>query len=391
MAGRDYLLDISRLIWRRWSGRLPTGIDRVCLEYARHFGSRAGAVVQYRDKVFVLTSRDSDRLVGFLLESGSEAARGKLIALTLLALARSSRSPPRPGMIYLNVGHTGLDRPGLLRWMAESAVRAVHLIHDLIPISHPQFCRPGEAERHRARMINALVSATGLICNSEVTRHAMEDFSRHVGLPMPRAIVAWISGSPVPTEPTPKVLTKPFFVTLGTIEGRKNHVLLLNVWNSLVSRLGDRAPMLIIVGQRGWEADAAFAILDSGGKLDGYVVELPRCDDEELAGWLVGARSLLMPSFAEGFGLPIIEALQQGVPVIANNLPVYREVAGDIPTYLNPSDAHAWEQRIEDFMADDRERARQLAAIREYRAPDWASHFGAVEEWLDTLQPVLQP
>jgi len=95
---------------------------------------------------------------------------------------------------------------------------------------------------------------------------------------------------------------------------------------------------------------------------------------------------LLMPSFAEGFGLPLIEAMELGTAVIANDLPVFREIAGDIPTYLAPQDADAWRAAILAFMQDGPDLARQKAALKSYRAPNWAGHFKTVDAWLAKLK-----
>lgn len=89
-----------------------------------------------------------------------------------------------------------------------------------------------------------------------------------------------------------------------------------------------------------------------------------------------------MPSFVEGFGLPIIEALQLGTPAIASDLPVFREIADDIPTFLPVDATEQWVQRIAEFVSDVPERARQVERIRQYRAPDWPSHFAIVDAWL---------
>jgi glycosyltransferase involved in cell wall biosynthesis len=381
---RDLLLDVSRLIWRLWGDRLPTGIDRVCLEYVAHFGSRAQAVVQFRGRIFVLTPGSSDRLFDLLL-GGGEGLRRRLVAIGARALPGARRSAPRPGMIYLNVGHTGLQEAALTAWIARNDVRAVYLIHDLIPITHPQFCRAGEAEKHAARIENALLSAAGIIGNSRATLDELQAFATERHLAMPPALPAWIGGCALPAQLTPKMLDRPHFVAIGTIEGRKNHRLLLKVWESLVGSMGNQSPILLIIGQRGWEADEVNAILDNPGALAGHVRELGRCDDEELAGWLAHARALLMPSFVEGFGLPVTEALSLGTPVIATNLPVYREVVGEIPTYVDALDVDGWETAIRAFADDSPERERQKRAIAGYVAPDWRSHFAAVEDWLARL------
>ena len=384
MVSRVFLLDASRLIWRVWRGRMPTGIDRVCLEYLRHFRSRALAVVQFRGRRLVLSPGDSDHLFALLLDGGS-AARRRLIALVPRAFLRARRSAPAKRMLYLNVGHTGLDHPALPNWVATNGVKAVYMIHDVIPVTHPQFCRPGEAHKHEVRLENALASATGLIVNSQATLDQIGLFADARALRMPRTLVAWISGYKVAAARAIPTLNRPYFVAVGTIEGRKNHLMLLHVWSRLAAEMRERTPVLLIIGQRGWEAEAAEAMLDTGAELKGHVRELATCSDEELAGWLGNARALLMPSFVEGFGLPVIEALQVGTPVIATDLPVYREVVGDIPTYLAADDADGWERAIREFAADGPERQRQKQALKDYRAPDWSTHFVQVEEWLQEI------
>jgi glycosyltransferase involved in cell wall biosynthesis len=182
----------------------------------------------------------------------------------------------------------------------------------------------------------------------------------------------------------PKPFDRPHFVVVGTIEGRKNHELLLKIWKRMAQADGT-VPLLVIIGQRGWEAEATTAMLDTAAELKGNVLELGRCPDEDVASIIAGARALLMPSFAEGFGLPVVESLELGTPVIASDLPVFREIVGDIPTYLDSSDASAWEDTIRSFVTDCPERTRQLDRIAAYHPPDWATHFKVVDGWIETL------
>lgn len=378
------LIDVSRLIWRVWAGRLPTGIDRVCLAYVEHFGPRARAVVQRKGRFAVLTPADSQRLFALLAEGGPRFRR-RLLALACGALPRALLGTPPSGALYLNIGHTGLDSADLPRWIARHDLRAVYLIHDLIPIRTPEFCRPGEAEKHGRRMVNALTSATGIIANSAATLDDLHAFATSRSLACPKGIAAWLAGDALPADVAPASTAHPYFVTIGTIEGRKNHILLLQLWQRLVAEMGAQAPHLVIVGQRGWEAAGALAILDRCRELDDVVRELGRCDDAELAELVKSARALLMPSFAEGFGMPVIEALQLGTPVIASDLAVFREIAADIPTYLPPFDAVGWERTIRAFCEPSPERERQIAAMQGYRGPDWPCHFAEVEAYLATL------
>jgi glycosyltransferase involved in cell wall biosynthesis len=83
--------------------------------------------------------------------------------------------------------------------------------------------------------------------------------------------------------------------------------------------------------------------------------------------------------------MPVVEALALGTPVLASDLPVFREIAGDIPTYLSPHDESAWVSQIRAFTGNDPDRTRQLERMASFRAPTWNEHFERVENWLATL------
>lgn len=383
MSEREVLLDVSRLIWRLWRGRLPTGVDRVCLAYLDHYRSRSLAVVQRNGRYFVLTSRHSDQLFD-LLARGPKGFRRSMVQLGLRAFPSACRTPEQKGLIYLNVGHTGLDDPSLGGWISEAGVRAIFFIHDLIPILHPDYCRPGEQAKHERRMENVLKNAAGLIANSEATARDVRSFAGDRSLPVPPVVVALLGAPELPSSVVPRYFDRPHFVSVGTIEGRKNHILLLRLWKRMAAASGIAGPILAIVGQRGWEAEAAIDMLDHSDDLKGHVIELGECTDEDLAAIIAGARALLMPSFVEGFGLPVAEALELGTPVVASDLAVFREFARDLPIYLDPMEERAWEHAIEGI-SEDSERKRQLDRIRGYRAPDWTTHFAIVDSWIGTL------
>ena len=383
MSDAPILLDVSRLIWRQWTGRLPTGIDRVCLAYLEHFQSKALAAVQFRGFRRIFNRTGSKRIFDLLL-SGSSHFRLNLVAT--LASTAGSADRISAGQIYLNVGHTGLNSPHMGPWLARQRLRPVFLIHDLIPITHPQYCREGEGARHKLRIETALRSANGLILNSAATRRDLADFANDHKITMPPSLIAWLGIDTRPPNPSVEATfpDRPYFVMIGTIEARKNHLAILEAWREIVARLGSQAPHLIIIGQRGWEAAEAIAILDDPGPLKSYVHEMARCDDAQMSKLLAGARAVLMPSLVEGFGLPVVEALRERVPVIASDLPVFREIADIIPTYLDPHDRATWAKAVIEYTGNSAERKRQLAAAPRIEAPTWRHHFALVEEFLET-------
>ena len=377
------LLDVTRLIWRRWAGRHPTGIDRVCLAYLEHYGPRAQAVVQHRTYRQVLDTKSSAILFKLLAEPVGRFRR-QLVGEAIRHARKTDKDIG--GRLYLNVGHTGLDDPGLAAWVKSTGVRPVYFVHDLIPITHPEYCREGEYERHLARMRMALATGVGIIGNSQATLDQLAQFAEAESVAVPPSAAAWLGITPTPKPAQLAPSDRPTFVVVGTIEARKNHLFLLQVWTRIAQKLGSAAPRLIIIGQRGWESEQAVDLLDRAPALKPVVTEIGGCSDEELSAHLRSACALLFPSLAEGYGLPLVEALGSGTPVIASDLPVFREIGQSIPTLIDPLDGPDWEQKILDFARPDSEaRKAQRVKLDSFHVPTWADHFAKADALLSTL------
>lgn len=386
MHSEPLLLDVTRLIARGWARRTPTGIDRVCHAYLRRFAPHAQAVIQHRGAVRTLGHGHSRALFDMLLDDGPNFRR-RLAAFAPRALANAVSAIP--GATYINVGHTDFDLDSHARWARRHALRSVYLIHDLIPITHHTHCRPHAVRRHRGRVLGALRHGAGIVMGSNAVAHDLRDFARSQWLAAPSVLVAPLAGETL----TPGAKNgreeggAPYFLCVGTIESRKNHHLLLDVWQRLCTRLGARTPRLVIVGQwvRGSETVRARLTNPLFGD---HVTHIDRCTDDRLADLMIGAQALLMPTVAEGFGLPMAEALSLGIPVIASDLPCFREVGQGVPNLLPPRDVAAWDALIAGFDRDHPERRRQVAALTGYRPTSWDDHFTRLESWLPTLSDV---
>lgn len=377
------LIDVTRLADRYLQGRLPTGVDRVSLAYLDHFGEKARALVRFGGRWIELPFSDSQRLFSALL--GGQASASSFVRW-LVARAYATSWRQSPATVLFNTGHSGLDSDDYAIRVRERGLRPVFFLHDLIPISHPEYCRAGEAERHHRRLDTMLSVGRGLVVNSRATLDDLEAYAGARQLALPPCAVAPLAPGSLPAPSRGRPLEKPYFVVLGTIEPRKNHLLLLHVWRQIVAELGEAAPQLVVIGQRGWECEQVVDLLDRCTALQGHVTELPRCGDQELATWLAHAQALLFPSFTEGFGMPLVEALTLGVPVIASDLPVFREVAGGIPDYLDPIDGLGWYQRVLGYLAvGGPMRCAQRVRMEGFRAPTWGEHFTVVESLLDRV------
>ncbi len=408
MSGGDapaHLLDLTRLLTRAGRGGL-TGIDRVELAWAERL--LAGPVPVR----FLAATRDAWLLFGpdaarALIDGltgrapwGPTDLRGLLArrlhpdrrrAEALLrrsALARagarglgpllSERLPP--GTRAWNVGHSDLSDPVLAALKAVPGLRLAVLLHDTIPLDHPEFARAGSVAPFAARVAAIARHADRVIFSSQAAATAARPHLAAAGR-VPPAIVAPLGVEVAAPDPAalPAGLppARPYLVSLGTIEPRKNHALLLAVWEHLHATLPEpEVPALVIAGRRGWADPALFRRLDAFPFRGRTLFEVPGLPDGAVAALLAGSAGLLFPSLAEGYGLPPLEALALGVPAVLAPLPVYRETIGDAGIYADPHDRYAWARIALDLAGNDKGRPEAGQRGRR-RTPGWDAHFKA--------------
>ncbi len=399
----EMLIDVTRLLSRLMEGRLPTGVDRVSIAYVQHFANRATALVRFAGRWVELDKDDSQRIFDELLAPsvnfrsvvrwcvgrsyvlGWHGKGGRRVLLNTGHSGLNLKSYPIR-VRRINAVHSGLNHRRYDIQIQRRGLRPIFFLHDVIPITHPEYSRPGEAEKHHSRLATMVSVGRGMIVNSAATRAALEQYAGKAGWKLPPCVIAPLASASLPPPSTARPLRPPYFVVLGTIESRKNHLLLLNLWRQLAEETGTTVPRLVVIGQRGWESEQVADMLERCEALREYVVEESRCTDAQLSTWLHHAQALLFPSYAEGFGMPLVEALSMGLPVIASDLPVFHEIAGDIPEYLDPLDGLGWKQMIRTYTdtAHPRRRA-QLERMRMFSVPTWEAHFAIVESLLEKV------
>jgi glycosyltransferase involved in cell wall biosynthesis len=409
---RTVFFDASRL-FIRGSRFSPTGIDRVVLAYARWltgrtdidlrpvitFGGRLWeaprallAGIVEGTALFHAAGRGDeivDESWSALLDvlAGAQAMpsglRAKPVTTQLPArvmwhAAILARSIPklRPVLslrdaLYVNVSHTGLGDPTVLPRLMAKGARNIVLVHDLIPIEHPEYCAPGARGRHIRRLENILGHTALAIVNSQTTGNSLAAYAKQMARPCPQIKVAYLGVEPpFISRPEPIPSARPYFVHVGTLEARKNLAFLLAIWRRLYEEQGAQAPYLILVGRRGWENEAVVDQLDRSEAAKHLVHEVNDLQDSQLARLIAGARALLAPSFTEGYDLPVMEALSLGTPVIASDIPVHRELAG-ASILIDPLDGAGWLRAI---------KAAKPDRGPLFSAPTWQDHFAALAD-----------
>lgn len=390
---RELIYDASRLTTRVLNST-PNGIDRIDILLARTFLSRPNtrvlrfgfggpslfqtkdfpdpvykAEVAWRERIphsidlqlmHILKSRLLDiqdqkwsmgvNLYARKLQIRLQAPLESLLAYGLIKGEHPAQSAPK-GSILINATHFPMEWRSHIKWLDERPdIRIVQFIHDLLPIERPELFWPHEPRRHMARLdLLARKGAAALVTSQSVQEALISHLKRTGRYQLP----IFCAPPPVASE----FLTKPvadqsldkacYFIICGTIEPRKNHLLLVEVWRRLKKKFGLKTPKLLVIGKRGWKSDRIYSALESPDLKSSIIVVsgLPTSIYKSL---LWHSAGLLAPSLAEGLGLPIGEALALGIPVIASNIEGHREYPTGSVLLQDPTKPENWVDAIID-------------------------------------------
>lgn len=280
------------------------------------------------------------------------------IRAALEGIGVESRLWPLPASHALRTAWSRAGRPSAERllgrfdallftdWMyppQRSGVRAT-TIHDLVPVRFPELVTPRTRSMHTRKYENAARTCDVVFVNS---RYTADDVVETLRVDEQRVVVALPGLEPghVP-EGERADLGRPYVLGLGTLEPRKNLGRLVEAW-----RLLDGELALALAGGGGWGEQPGLD--DEGLAALGYV------PDEEVPRLYRGASVFVYPSLFEGFGMPVIEAMACGVPVVVSAHPSLDEAAGDAAVRVDPEDPEAIAEGIRTALA---ERERLVAA-----------------------------
>lgn len=187
--------------------------------------------------------------------------------------------------------------------------RVFQLIHDLIPIHFEEYCSPNTRLTFSQFITGSCAFVTNYLAVSECTRNDLVTFLQDAGINVPVAVLplAHEFGG-YPREKLPSCDTGNYFLFVGTLDRRKNIEGILGAWRMLSEQMGAEAPRLVFAGRPGWDSADFMAALDADPKLCALIDIEDSPSDARLAHLYAGCRCLLLPSHAEGWGLPIGEA-----------------------------------------------------------------------------------
>lgn len=262
-------------------------------------------------------------------------------------------------------------------------------IHDLSFLHHPEWFTPGRARFYRAAIARSARRALRVVADSRATA---DDLVRLLEIPARRIDVIPLGVHPRfrPAEPAQCAwvrdayrLPESFFLFVGTLEPRKNLGRLIRAW----ARVADHVPDLVVIGRQGWKMGAVRQLLQTVPCRErihwtGHVA------DDDLPALYSAATAFVWPSLMEGFGLPPLEAMACGTPVLTSNTSSLPEVMGDAALLAPPEDEEALERAMLLLASDETLRVRLADAGRRRAAGFTWAHTARLtrESYLEALR-----
>lgn len=254
----------------------------------------------------------------------------------------------QPGDVFFGLDmqhHVQLAHADLYKRMRAAGVMVKFLVHDLLPIEFPEhFADPALKSLHE-RLMTLIAACDGAICVSKATADAFARWAADAGLELaPGFELNYVhngsdldrSGPGTPISQEPEFLhhlrVRPTFLVVSTLEPRKRQDQVLDAFDLLWKKGVDAN--LVLVGPQGWNVDGLVERILTHREYATRLFWLHGIDDATLAAVYAASTCLLAASVNEGFGLSLVEAARHGVPVLARDIPVFREVGGNFAEFF---------------------------------------------------------
>ncbi len=253
------------------------------------------------------------------------------------------------------------EYPPLIEAAHRAGAMVVGCVYDIIPLRFPDATEPANCAAFVQWFTHVLTTCDALFCISKSVADELVDYAREEGGASlaDRPIGWWPLGAdfraPTGARPSEKARAiaesgEAFFLSVGTLEPRKAYPVAIAAFEKLWRE--GRSLRYVIVGRPGWKTRALQRDIRRHPEFGRRLFWLDNADDADLAYLYQRARALIFPSFAEGFGMPLVEAAHFGAPVIASDIAVFREIGGENVTYFPLLDVDALASRLIEAPAD---------------------------------------
>ncbi|MEH6719931.1 MAG: glycosyltransferase family 1 protein [Aurantimonas endophytica] len=317
----------------------------------------------------------------------------------------AERLRPRPGDRILMLDSSWTHHLAQRHFFLAARIRGAEVyscLYDLVPLRLPAYCVPNMPMAFRDWFETALAFSTGFVCISRAVADEFHALLQAIEYPHPMKIGYWRLGADfadddlqTPVKDVRVAGSAPVFLMVGTVEPRKGHRIALDAFEQLWAA-GSNA-RLVIAGKAGWGVEPLLRRIRESPELGGRLVWHEHVDDATLVRLYGEADALVAASHAEGFGLPIVEAAHFGKPVIASDIPVFREVGGGGADFFDVGSSSSLHEALEQFLG--RRKSGDLPAARGDDAawPSWSQSVAELEavvlgdNWYVTYEPPEGP
>lgn len=324
----------------------PTNLPETMRYVDQHYSS---AIPFANSRAEQAVARFENRLLAPFALSGIPSKAIRQVGYQLRLRTNQAQARLQPDQFPMQAVYHATFFPVPAAVQQARAVRTVQSIYDLIPVMHPEWFTDGE---QTVKKVLATLSPDSWV--TTISQATKDDFCSYTGFNPDRVVPILLAAAsdlfhPVTDEARKQAVRQrfglgegPYFLSIATLEPRKNIDHLIRCFGQLVdSRAIAPDIKLVLVGTKGWKFDAIMAESSRSTDLASRLVFTGYVPDDDLAPLYAGALAFTFPSLYEGFGLPPLEAMQCGLPVITSNVSSLPEVVGDAAIQVSPTDADA--------------------------------------------------
>ncbi len=291
----------------------------------------------------------------------------------------------RAGDVFVISGATwdSIDATSLEKIVVEQGVKLVAIIADMIPVLFPHHFEDVDAVDSFTRFAACVARHGSLAVSiSQSTKQDFDSFAASIGVQPQRSEVIYLGAEPStdvnsrPDNLPLSIVPGEFVVSVSTIQVRKNHQLLYQLWRRFAEEGRTDIPRLVLIGSRGWLTSDLRRMIATDPLVQNSITVLNHVSDDQLAWLYEHCRFSLYPSFYEGWGLPIVESLHRAKPCIASSTSSMPEASQGLALHLDPLDFRQWYEAIVQWSNHPAELATAAERIRKhFRHRSW-DEFG---------------
>ena len=264
-----------------------------------------------------------------------------------------------------------------------NGARFALLVHDIVPLRHPEWCDQGTVRLFRSFFDGTLPLCDQVFADSRATAADVTAYAREQSINLPAPVISLPIGTGFGVSPPSTIVPRTgrlpaaneYVLFISTIEARKNHLLLFRVWDQLLRDLPPNlVPTLVFAGRTGWLVGDLMQQIDNTGNLNGKLLIIDKPTDAEVAALYQGCLFTVYPSFYEGWGLPVTESLAFGKPCLIADRTSLPEAGGSLVRKFDPDNLNDAYAEIRRIILDREDLARWEEQVRTtFRPTSWST------------------